>query len=118
MFRLIGYILTMAIVVAAAVWLADRPGAVTVQWLDWRVDTSVPILILALVIVVAIPYFVWRILRWFFSTPTRVALRQRTLRKHRGYEALAHGLAAAAAGQAKEARQLASVPRNCWPIRH
>jgi HemY protein len=106
-FRLIGYILLMAVVVAAAVFLADRPGAVTVQWFDWRIDTSVPILVLALVIVAGIVFSVWRIVRWFFTTPTRVALRQRTLRKHRGYEALAHGLAAAAAGQAREARQLA-----------
>jgi HemY protein len=105
--RLIGYILLMAVLVAAAVWLADRPGAVTVQWLDWRVDTSVPILVLAAVIAVAIPYIAWRLLGWFLGTPGRVAQRRVASRRHRGYQALAHGLAAAAAGQAKEARQLA-----------
>ena len=107
MLRLIGYILLMAVVAAAAVFLADRPGAVTVQWQDWRVDTSVPVLVLALVILGAVLYVAWRSLRWFFTTPSRVAQRQRDSRKHRGYQALAHGLAAAAAGQAKEARQLA-----------
>jgi HemY protein len=106
-FRLIGYILAMAVVVAAAVWLADRPGAVTVQWQDWRVDTSVAVLVLAIVAVGGALWLAWRILVLVFGAPARVSLRQQRLRKHRGYEALAHGLAAAAAGQAKEARQLA-----------
>ncbi|HEY1723050.1 MAG TPA: heme biosynthesis HemY N-terminal domain-containing protein [Magnetospirillaceae bacterium] len=107
MIRLIGYILLMAVVTAAAVFLADRPGAVSVQWQDWRIDTSVPVLVLAAIVVVAIPLFIWRLLSWFFGTPKRLVIRQQQSRKHRGYQALAHGLAAAAAGQAKEARQLA-----------
>ncbi len=107
MFRLIGYILTMIVVVAAAVWLADRPGAVTVQWQDWRIDTSVPVLVLAVVVVGGVLWLAWRILVLVFGAPARMSRRQGRLRQHRGYEALAHGLAAAAAGQAKEARQLA-----------
>ncbi len=108
MVRLIAYIVSMAVLVAAAAWMADRPGAVSIQWLDWRIDTSVPILVLAVVIVAAAVLATWRLLRWILGTPWRMAARQRGLRKHRGYEALAHGLAAAAAGQAKEARRLAA----------
>jgi HemY protein len=107
-FRVIAYVVSMAVVVAAAVWLADRPGAVSIRWLDWQIDTSVPVLILALVVAGWILYAAWRLILWIFSTPARMAARQERLRTHRGYEALAHGLAAAAAGQAKEARRLAA----------
>jgi len=103
--RLVSYIVTVAILVVAAVWFADRPGAVTIEWMDWRVDTSVPILMLAVLLAVAALLLV----RWALSqvtrAPARIALRRRALRQHRGYQALAHGLAAAAAGQGREARK-------------
>lgn len=105
MLRLLSYVITVTVVVAVAVWFADRPGAVTIEWQDWRVDTSVPILLLALVIVAGLLWFLRWILLSVTGTPTRIVLRQRALRKHRGYQALAHGLAAAAAGQGKEARK-------------
>ena len=105
MLRLISFIVTVAVLVAAAVWLADRPGAVTIEWMDWRVDTSVPILLLVIIVAVAALMVLRWALRSVTNVPTRLALRQRALRKHRGYQALAHGLAAAAAGQGKEARK-------------
>jgi HemY protein len=33
-----------AVLMFVAVWLAERPGAVTVQWRGWRLDTSVGVL--------------------------------------------------------------------------
>ena len=107
MLRLIVYIVLLAVVVTASVWLADRPGAVSVDWLDWHIDTSVPVLVAILAIVAAVLLVAWRILRWIFGTPGRYMQRRHVSRRHRGYQALAHGLAAAAAGQAKEARRLA-----------
>ncbi len=105
MLRLISFIVTVAVVVAVAVWLADRPGSVTIEWLDHRVDTSVPILLLAIVVAVGALWLVFWLLGSITGMPTRLVLRQRALRQHRGYQALAHGLAAAAAGQGKEARK-------------
>jgi len=106
--RLLVYILAMAVAVVGAVWLADRPGSVSVVWLDWRLDTSVPILLLAIAIAVAAILVLWRVLRWTTGAPVRVVMRRRALRQQRGYQALAHGMAAAAAGHGKEARRHAA----------
>ena len=43
--RLIGRIIGIGLLVAIAVWLADRPGTVSLQWQGWRVDTSVAMLL-------------------------------------------------------------------------
>ena len=42
--RLIGGLLAVAALIAAAVWFADHPGRVAIVWQDWRVDTSVGVL--------------------------------------------------------------------------
>ena len=46
--------LKIAVLVAAAVWLANRPGSVSVEWLGWRIE-NLPvgfILLGALILVV------------------------------------------------------------------
>ena len=36
----------------AAVWLAERPGTVTAEWHGWRLDTSVGVILIAVVVLV------------------------------------------------------------------
>ena len=51
MVRIVSYVLGLALLIAGAVWLADRPGAVVVDWLGWRIETTMPVLLIALLIV-------------------------------------------------------------------
>jgi HemY protein len=44
--RILIYIVEVAVVVAVAVWLADRPGVVLLEWQGYRVETSIGILAL------------------------------------------------------------------------
>ncbi len=103
MIRILVILVQIALMVAAAVWLADRPGVVTIDWQGWRIETSfwLPVLVLlAFVIVGALAYRIWRFLR---RAPRQLVEASRSSRQRRGYKALSHGMVALAAGDAGEA---------------
>ncbi len=103
MIRILVILVQIALVVAAAVWLADRPGVVTIDWQGWRIETSfwLPALaLLAFVVVGALAYRIWRFLR---RAPRQLVEASRSNRQRRGYKALSHGMVALAAGDAGEA---------------
>ncbi|RAU23670.1 hypothetical protein CU669_00765 [Paramagnetospirillum kuznetsovii] len=105
--RLLAFLLITAIVVAGAVWLADRPGEVTIRWQGWRADTSVPVLLAVLVVLVAALSLLGRLLRLVFGAPGRFLAARRARRTRKGYVALSDGLAAVAAGDSRQAAKLA-----------
>src|SRR5262249_56099151 len=39
--RTLIFLVKLAVVVALAVWLAERPGTVTLKWLNWEVHSTV-----------------------------------------------------------------------------
>ncbi len=105
MIRTILSIAVLAALAALAVWLADNPGDVTLQWQGWRIDTSFAVLataVAAIAVLVAILYRIWLFLR---RMPGRVAEGRRDARRRRGYLALTRGMVAVAAGDADEARK-------------
>lgn len=96
-----------ALAVAGAVWLADRPGEVTIHWQGWRVDTTVPVLLVFILAFMAVVSMVMRMARAVLGGPGRLLAGWRGRRKEDGYKALAHGMAALAAGEGKQAVKLA-----------
>lgn len=105
--RALFFFVEVAVVAAIAVWLADRPGNVAVDWQGWRVETSVGVLalfIFAVVVAGAVVYSAWR---WLRRQPGEMALSRRHRREAAGYRALSDGMAAVAAGDAAAARKLA-----------
>lgn len=107
MLRVIGYLILVALIVAGAVWFAERPGDVVLQWQGWRIDTSVPILLIAIGVVVAVLWVLWRLLRGILGVPGKVRGSLREKRRRKGLSALGSGYAAVAAGDAKRARAYA-----------
>ncbi len=106
MTRSIGYLIKVGVAVFIAVWLADRPGAVTIEWQGFRVDTTVGILALGvflLIVAAIVTYEIWAGLR---RAPRQILASRRVRRKNAGYRALTEGLVAVAAGDADEARRL------------
>ncbi|WP_242442651.1 heme biosynthesis HemY N-terminal domain-containing protein [Magnetospirillum sp. 15-1] len=67
--RLLAFLILTGVVVAGAVWLADRPGEVTIHWLGWRVDTTVPVLLAALVLLLVALSVLNRLVRTVFGAP-------------------------------------------------
>lgn len=105
--RLFLFAVLVAALVAIAVWFADRPGLVTIHWQGWRIDTSVPVLLIAMIAFMAILSFVWRMSSMVVGAPGRFLSRRREARRQRGYAALSDGLAAVAVGDRKRAGKLA-----------
>lgn len=105
--RLLLYVLGVAVLVAAAVWLANDPGAVHLAWRGWRVDTSVGVLIAALVVLVAFIVLVIRLAGSIGAAMRALAAKRRERRQHRGLMSLGDGFAAVMAGQISSARKLA-----------
>lgn len=100
-----------------AVWLAERPGNVTVQWRGWRLDTSVGVLLVAVLILILVGIALWLIYRWIMGAPGALMEGWGESRRRKGYRELTQGLAAVAAGDgteaqrhAKRAEQLLSEP--------
>lgn len=105
--RTVIYILEVAVVIAIAVWLADRPGKVLIEWQGYRIDTSIGILALCVflfAVAVAGLYTTWR---WFRRRPREWSMRRRLNRQDSGLKALSDGLVAIAAGDADTARKQA-----------
>jgi HemY protein len=115
MIRVILYLALVALLAAGAVWLAERPGDVTITWLGWRIETSVMVAATAIALVVAIAMMTWSLIRLVLRSPdlVRTALSQR--RGVRGYLAISRGLIAVGAGDVRTARKAAGEADRTAP---
>lgn len=109
MARALGYFVKLALLVAAAVWLADRPGTVAIDWQGWHIETQIGIAALALVVIIVATAFLWGGWRFIAGLPGAVLRLRRARRRAAGYRALTHGMVAVAAGDAEEARRQARI---------
>jgi HemY protein len=104
-FRWLLYIVAAAALIAAAVWLADNAGTVTLHWRGWRIDTSVAALIVAGAAALVAAGILHRLWLAVARAPGDWRESWRRRRRERGYEALTRGMVAIAAGDADEARR-------------
>ncbi|TCS64811.1 heme biosynthesis protein HemY [Varunaivibrio sulfuroxidans] len=108
MVRALFFFFLLAALAVGGVWLADNPGAVSLSWQGWRVDTSFAVLLLALAVfavVVALGYRVWLFVR---RAPGQLGRAYRENRARKGYRALNLGMVAVAAGDGAQARKQAA----------
>lgn len=109
---LLRWLLTVALLVALAVWLARNPGAVSVQWLGWRADTNVPFLLVLLGVFGIISLWLYGIFRRILRLPSTVGGWMERRRLGGGVEALGHGYAAMLAGDSAGLRRAAHAARR------
>lgn len=100
-----------------AVWLAERPGSVTAEFRGWRLDTSVGVLLVSVLVLILVSVGGWLLYRWIVGAPGALLDGWGESRRRRGYRELTQGLAAVAAGDgveaqkhARKAEQLLSEP--------
>src|SRR3569623_841209 len=105
--RTVWFFVKIAIVVAAAVWLADRPGHVSITWLGYNIELAVGTALAVLVVFILLLYLVWRVWHMLRRVPGDYTLFRRNRRQAKGFKALTRGLVAVAAGDAAEANRLA-----------
>ncbi len=117
------WFLKIGILIAAAVWVAQRPGRVTIEWLDHVVEMPVGIaalLVLLAAWIAATLGRIWRILR---NGPGAFGRSRNARRREGGFRALSQGWVAVAAGDtdiatrsAKAAEKLLREPSLTLPL--
>lgn len=105
--RALPAILVMAALIGGAVFISDRPGTVSLTWQGWRVDTSVAVLVVAVILIAVLAAVLFHLLRKIIGGPRALMRARRESRRRRGYRALTQGMVAVAAGDAAEAKRLA-----------
>jgi HemY protein len=100
-------LLVFALLVAAGVFFADRPGQVEITWQGWQVGTSVGVLVLAAVLAALLIVLLFWIVSSIAGSPRAFRRRRRERRRRAGYRALTQGMVAVSAGEAQEAQRYA-----------
>jgi HemY protein len=98
-------LLAIAVVVLLGVAIADQPGHVAISWQDWRIETSLPVLIVAVLLVAVAAMLIVLTLRSLLRAPDAIVRSHRERRRRAGYRALTQGMVAVAAGDGDEARR-------------
>jgi HemY protein len=112
MYRIILFLVLIALAAAGAAWVADQTGDVVLSSGGWRIETSLPVFALALGVTVVAAMLMWSILRGVWRTPQRITRARRERRHARGRHAITHGLLAIGHGDSVAARLHADVARR------
>jgi HemY protein len=112
MYRIILFLVLIALAAAGAAWVAEQGGDVALAWGGWRVETSLPVFVLALGVTIIVAMLAWSILRGLWRTPEKIRRGRRERRHARGRHAITHGLLAIGHGDASAARMHAEAARR------
>ncbi|MDX3808154.1 heme biosynthesis HemY N-terminal domain-containing protein [Bosea thiooxidans] len=115
MVRVLVYLAVFACLAFGAVWLADRPGEISVIWQGYRIDTSVAIGAIGVVVLAFLVLLIWAIIRFVFGLPSAFSLSSRARRRARGFEAVSRGMVAIGAGDPVAAGRYTGEARRFVP---
>jgi HemY protein len=110
LFRLILLLILSGLVAAATLWLVANPGAISIDWMGWQVETTMLVLLLFLLALFLLISFTSTLFRFVFSLGkmrSRALLARRVKDQDAGLAALIGALEAASVGQIREGRRLA-----------
>lgn len=107
MIRVVLFLVAVALIATGVAWFADRPGDVVLTWMGYRVETSLMLAALGVLVLAIVLMLVWSILRGIVRTPGQVSLFFRHRRAMKGYAAISRGLIAIGAGDLRLARRSA-----------
>lgn len=112
MYRIILFLVLIALAAAGAAWVADQTGDIVLSWGGWRIQTSLPVFALAFGAAVVAAMLAWGIVRALWRTPDRIRRNRRERRHARGRHAVTQGLLAVGHGDSTAARLHADVARR------
>ncbi len=112
MYRIILFLLLIALAAAGAAWVADQPGDIVLSWHDWRVHAALPVFALVLGIAIVAAMVAWSVLRGLWRLPEKVRRARHERRHARGRHAITQGLLAIGHGDSAAARLHADVARR------
>lgn len=103
MIRAIWFLVKASVLIAAVVWLADRPGTIVINWLSYKLTFSFGFFLVALMAVVVLGILIFSIFKTILDAPKNLRRYRDITGKDKGLRALTIGLTAVAAGDAKAA---------------
>jgi HemY protein len=115
MIRVAIFLIAVALAAFGAAWFADRPGEVAIVWGGWRVETSVMVGAVAILILVAALILSWNLLRNVIAGPRRVKEYWQRRRGAQGYLAISRGLIAIGAGDVRAAQKYTTDAQRLAP---
>ena len=102
MYRIILFLLLIAIAAAGAAWVADQPGDVVLSWGQWQAAMKLPVFVLGFGIAVVAAMMLWAAVRGLWRLPRHLKHQNRAKRHARGRQALTQGLKVFVAGSAAD----------------
>ena len=115
MIRIVLFLVCVTLIAVGFAWVADRPGAVVIDWVGYRIETSVLVAAFAIVALVIAAMLAWSLVRAIIRSPEQVSLFFRHRRAVRGYLAISRGLIAIGAGDLRVARKFADEAARLSP---
>jgi HemY protein len=112
MYRIILFLLLIALAAAGAAWIEDQPGEVVLSWAGWQVHTSLAVSALTFGLAVLVAMLAWWLFRALWSLPDRLRRNRHHRRLARGRHAITHGLLAIGHGDSRLARMHADAARH------
>jgi HemY protein len=112
MYRIILFLLLIALVALGAAWVADQPGIVFLTWNDLQVKATPLGVLLCLIGAIIAVILAWSTLRALWRLPRHIRKARRERRQARGRHAITQGLLAIGHGDSAAARQHADVARR------
>ena len=107
MIRVAVFLIALALIASGFAWFADRPGDLVLTWMGYRIETSLMVALVALLVLIVIAILIWSIVRGIWRAPEQVSLFFRHRRAMKGYLAISRGLVAVGSGDLKLARRSA-----------
>ncbi len=105
--RALWFLIKLGVLGAVVAYFTANPGRATIEFLGWRADMPVGVLVLAIVVLAGLLAYGGRLRRAIAHLPGRYRRYRDRSRQAKGYRALTQGLVAAAAGDANEASRQA-----------
>ena len=115
MFRALFFAIKIGILAVVAYWVAQRPGTVALDRLDYHIKAQVGLVLLALFFLLIFILFLHRVALAIGSIPGRWKKRRDGKQHEKGYHELTQGLSAVAAGDVRQASVHAQKTRELWP---
>ncbi|MBI1301616.1 MAG: hypothetical protein GC137_08160 [Alphaproteobacteria bacterium] len=104
MIRALWILVKVGIVIGIILWVAERPGTISIDWMNYTLTFHVGFFILILMAIVALGIVIFSIFKTILDFPKNWSLYRGRVNREKGLRALTLGLTAVAAGDAKLAK--------------
>lgn len=106
------FLLFLTIFSLASLWFVENDGSIVIDWMGYRIQTSVAFAVLFLIITIVACTLFLQLILWIKSGPGRFRKARKERRFSQGLIALTQGFAALAAGDTAQARSLTKRASN------